>query len=565
MLIKRFVFASGSLFLTFCVLVLLSACEDRPTSDGINQRAEQSRKSLDRVMVDMPSKHYNPLVVTDKVWAGNAATRMQRGMPLPPRYESSRGITIVSSEPLSLAEIANHVTQQTGISVRVAQTTTIGVSPSGVSSSAASGGLAAGSMPISYEGSLSGLMERVAGYFGVNWKYDGTTIAITRFETKVFTVEVLPGTQKSTSGVQQSSGGSSGGGGGSSGSSGSSSGGSGGSGSSVQSTLSQTSQSTIDIKYWEELSQTLASMLGGVGTVVVSPSLGTVTVTTTPEVMHTVAEYITQQNQRLSRQIAINVEIYTVDLTDGLNFNVAFTAAIKKITSLSTGLSGAAAPSAVNTLTGGGVFNMAIIEPKTFGTVTDVFTALSGIGSTTKVAKFPMITLNNMPVVRRIGTQVSYVQNATTTITGTSGATSTSVTPGQIQEGFTVQMLPRILDDGRILLDYSLDIINLISLGSFNSQCGSASSTSCTAASGSTTVQLPNQTERAFTQQSVLKSGATLIMGGAEEEDLSQNTQGVGDPYNYFLGGGLSSSKKHSMVFFAITPQVIDSPHGEKE
>ena len=60
-------------------------------------------------------------LVTEGVWAGNAATRMHRGIPLPAKYETARGITIVSGQPLSLADLGSSITAQTGIPVRVAE------------------------------------------------------------------------------------------------------------------------------------------------------------------------------------------------------------------------------------------------------------------------------------------------------------------------------------------------------------------------------------------------------------------------------------------------------------
>ncbi len=50
-----------------------------------------------------------------------------------------------------------------------------------------------------------------------------------------------------------------------------------------------------------------------------------------------------------------------------------------------------------------------------------------------------------------------------------------------------------------------------------------------------------------------------------EERDVTQNSQGVGDPYNYLLGGGSTSGKTHSMVFYALTPQVLDVPHSRSK
>lgn len=556
---------------------LLPGCTDPATRSQIDITSQSTRAGLDEATrPSLPAKRYNPLVVSDKVWTGNTAQRMHRGVPLPEKYETSRGVTVVSAVPMTLDDIVKDVEQQTGIPFHVAD---VGggrrASPDPSSSSPAPSGP---SMPVSYEGSLSGLLERLSGNFGINWRYDGSTISITRFETRVFTVEALPGTQQVQDGMQDDTNS------GSSSSSGGSGGSSGGGSSSSSSSITQNSKFSIDIKYWDELDKVIVSMLAGTGTVVVSPSLGTVTVTTTPEIMRTVSNYLEQENQRISRQIAVNVEIYSVTLTKGMDFNVAFNTALRRLTNFGGNFSGASAPTDVTSFTGGGALSLAILNNRQIsnlgdgqnithppGEITDVFKALSGIGDTTKVAKFPLITLNNRPVSRRIGQDINYVYSATSNTSGagtTSTFSGTSLVPGTVHQGFSVQLTPRLLDDGRILLQYSLSIIDVLGMDSFNSICGSSTtaSASCTAnAAGSSTVQLPKTANRIFVQQSVLKSGSTLILGGAEEDDAQQNAQGVGDPNFYGLGGGLSSGASHAMLFFALTPQVLDIPHSEQE
>jgi len=548
------------------LVAVLPACNDEKTRDLLDQRAAEAQKTMTEMSQYSPVKHYNPLTVTDKVWAGNAALRMHRGLPLPARFETERGITLISSEPMSLADIVAAIGVQTGISVHLAD---VGGAPKS--------GAAAG-MPVAYEGPLSGLMEKVAGYFGINWRYDGSTISIARFDTRVFVVEALPGTQSVSEGMQDDTGGGS-----------SSSGGAaGGGGGSSQSSITQNSKFNVDFKYWDELSQILTAMLGGTGTVVTSPSIGTVTVTTTPEIMRTVGDYIAHENERLSRQIAINVEIYNVNLTEGTDFNIAFNEVLNRLKNFGityNGPSAPATPTVAGAVSGGGVLSAAILNPfpsntadathsfgtnpggliKGVGQVTDVFTALSGIGDTTKVARFPLVTLNNRPVSRRIGEDVGYVASATSVTASTLSAGSTSVTPGTIHQGFSVQLTPRLLDDGRILLQYSLSVIDIKAITSFNSVCASADPTTCVGGAGSTTVQLPDTVNRIFVQQSVLKSGSMLLLGGAEEEDMAHNSQGVGDPFNYLLGGGTTSARAHTMLFVAITPQVLEEPHSERE
>ena len=555
-----------ALCMSATILSALSACDDEKNRNLINQRADEAQKSIEQMDHQSPNRRYNPLVVTDRVWTGSSAMRMHRGMPLPAKYESPRGVALVSSDPMSLNDIAAAIGQQTGIPVRVADS-------SGVKGATPAAGAAAGAgMPVAYEGTLSGLMERVAGYFGVNWRYDGSTITVSRYETRVFIIEALPGTQSVQEGMQDDSGGSSGGSSGGGGSGGSS-----GGGGSSQSSITQNSKFSIDFKYWDEMGQIVTSMLGGNGSVIVSPSVGTITVTTTPEVMHTIADYLSKENQRLSRQIAINVEVYSVNLSEGMDFNIAFATALKRLTNFGANFNGAGisppASSISGAVSGGGALSVAILNPKTVGQVTDVLTALSGIGDTSKVAKFPLVTLNNRPVSRRVGEDISYVASSTgggvsTTSTIASGS---SLIPGTVHQGFSVQMTPRLLDDGRILMQYSLSVIDVKEIKTFNSVCGdttgvSSSSLSSTCSqAGVTSIQSPDTINRIFVQQSVLKSGSTLILGGAEEEDLQQNSQGVGNPYNYLLGGGVNSAKSHSMLIMAITPQVLDVPHSEND
>ncbi len=139
-------------------------------------------------------------------------------------------------------------------------------------------------MHIAYDGPLSDLLEHVTSNFGVSWRYDGTGIVINRMETRTFVIEALPGTQSIADGIDNSNSsggsGSSSGGGGSSSPGGSSSSGSG----ATAGTVTQSTKFSFDLKYWDELGQILNAMVAGSGSVVtLSPSVGTVTVTATPD------------------------------------------------------------------------------------------------------------------------------------------------------------------------------------------------------------------------------------------------------------------------------------------
>ena len=67
--------------------VTLAGCDIEKTRNLIDDRAntgEAQENLLEAREAQPNAKQYNPLIVTDKVWAGNSpATRMHRGMPLP--------------------------------------------------------------------------------------------------------------------------------------------------------------------------------------------------------------------------------------------------------------------------------------------------------------------------------------------------------------------------------------------------------------------------------------------------------------------------------------------------
>lgn len=525
-------------FALLLVVLSLVACNNEKNRTLIDRRADQAVRIGQEAQAPAPKKSYDPLVVSNKIWSGNSSTRMRRGLPLPSKYESEHGVTLISGEPISLSEIATAVSTQTGIPIRLAD----GVSGGG--GDVAGGGTVAmeGKMSMAYEGSLSGLLDLVSSNFGINWRFDGSSVRMSRYETRVFVIDTLPGTQSIKDGIKEDSGS----GGGSSSSS------SGGASFSVSSSnsLSQSSEMNVEMRVWDELNQTISSILGGVGTVVLSPSSGTATVTTTPELMQTVAKFIEEENTRLTQQIAINVEIYSVSLTDESNFDVSFDTAFKKLSNFEANITSGIGPSADST--GLGSLSVAILNPKTTGQVTSIFSALSTIGDTTRVSQFPMTTLNNRAVSRRVGRDVTYVASLSNTeSTTSSGFSSSTVTPGTVREGFSLQLTPRLLTDGRIMIQYSLSMIDIV--GAIRK---------ITTAGG--TVELPETSSRVFVQQALLKSGSTLVIGGFDDEKTEQSSKGVGNAYNYFLGGGSANKNDRTMLFLVITPQVIDVPKAER-
>ncbi len=167
-------------FALLFVLVALMGCNNEKVRNLIDERTDETAVSLQEAQRPATPKSYNPLVVSDKVWAGNSSLHMRHGLPLPNRYEGPRGAALISSDEMSLGEIAQAIGSQTGIPVRVAPGTSSGGSRSSSSSVSSSGDELGGSsssrrrsrssgaedMQIAYEGPLSGLLDQVAAHFG---------------------------------------------------------------------------------------------------------------------------------------------------------------------------------------------------------------------------------------------------------------------------------------------------------------------------------------------------------------------------------------------------------------
>ena len=546
------------------LVLALGACSTEDYRNTMAERTAVAEQRVEEARVPSALRRYNPLTVTDSIWAGGKAVRMRHGLPLPERVEGLRGVAVISPVGMSMRAIANMIAMQTGIPVRLGKDADMGSDEDSPAAPAASAKKSAASSPsssssakkdaapasfssgkggsptgmrIAYEGPLSGLLDRVASHFGTSWKYNGTAITISKYDTRVFVMDALPGTQKVKDGMKEDTGAQASSGGGN-----------------VQvtnvsqSAADQSSTMDIDFKFWDEVGKTLETILAGDGSYALSPSSGTVTVVTTPETMQQVADYLNQENERLARQVAINVEIYTVDINEGEDFNMKFDTALKRLADVGANFTSAGSPGG-GAASGLGSLAIAILNPNTTGQITSMFNLLNSVGNTVRVAQFPMTTLNNRPVARRIGRDRTYLASVQTNTSQT--FQNTTLTPGIIRDGFSIQVTPRILGDGRILLQYSLSLIDLLDITSFTS--------------GNNQIQLPQTASRVFVQQSMLRSGSTLVLAGYDQDQVQQNSQGVGNAYNYLLGGGVVNRKVRQVLFIAMTPQEISLPRTENE
>lgn len=385
-------------------------------------------------------------------------------------------------------------------------------------------GLPSGGVQLSYTGNLTGFMDLACARFGVSWEYRNSQVVIFRTITKTFVVYALPGDTTLDSKISNQS-----------------AGGAGGVAAASSNSTHNTGVSVSGLSVWSALDQSIKGMLSSQGKVSVTPATGTVTVTDVPYVVDRVSKFVEEQNKSLGRQVMINVRVLSVSLTDmddyGINWGLVYNSISNSIgVTFASNFTADIAASALKLS----------VLPTTKGVLggsNAIISAISQQGRVSLVTSASVTTLNNQAVPVQVGRQTAYLASSSTTTTANVGST-TSITPGVVTTGFSMNLLPHVLEDGRLLLQYAIDISSLDRM--------------VTVSSGGSSIQTPEVQTRNFMQRVAVRSGETLVLSGFEQTDDNATTQGLGSAQNTWLGGGVKGNKKRDIIVVLITPQVAD-------
>ena len=258
-------------------------------------------------------------------------------------------------------------------------------------------------------------------------------------------------------------------------------------------------------------------------------------------------------NDRLSRQVAISVKVLNVSLSDTSSMGLSLNSALKF-------MSGKLGIDLNSTAQQTGSLGMTILpgHNKHFDTIDLIFNALNTQGTTSLVTSATVTTLNNKIAPIQVSTNESYVERIETTMN--SDTTSVSITPAKINYGFTMEVLPRILDHGRLLVMFTMTLTQLESMGSATGggqqkkKEEEEEEDDDEEETTSTTVQLPKIRTRGFVQEIAMVSGSTLMLTGFEEV----NTK-TGNSLELF-GGTSTADKTRNVMVVLLTPEVLVSP-----
>ena len=465
--------------------------------------------------------------MSEGVWLGGKSMLLEHKNDLPKQFETDTGVTILLNEPVTLQVLANNINSITRIPVKI-------------DSQIASDKLKR-TMNVAYTGKLSGLLSQVATDLDLLWYYDKTAIVFYETETKTFTLYAL-GTDISYQ-------------------------------SSVQTDDGNQVYLETTLKEWEEVESTISSIIGKAENAdfTVSRSLGTITVTAPPSVLARVGDYIARQNKRLSQLVTIDVKVLQVSIANDSGFGLNLAAAINA----ATGLNIVANPKNNFSSPEASAINIAVLSNELSGltgathlekgsTVSGAYTndqinngSLSGIAGSTaliqalaKQGKVSLVT--NVGVTTR-NNRVAPVNNTKSTgyikrfeSRNFTTVESSTVDQDSLETGFSMQLLPNILENGKILLLFRMSVRELLKMASQTI--------------GEVTLQLPEVEERSFMQEVIMESGQMLVVSGFEKQSNNDTRYGIGDPDFMLLSGSRETASTRDVLVVILTPQVLVSP-----
>ena len=536
------------------VLAGCSTATLAPITQGVNTVQSESDRATAALRVGEPTQRAKETSIrrVDQVWMPiskvaegmdpAAVASLGREVAVNRRFtglsEAAAYLTQISGVPTSVAEAARRAGLDAQSSASNEATTALNGAPGGAPSMAPPPmptpmGIGmppatptAQTTPLVYSGKVSGMLDLIASRFGVNWEWDGKGIYFFKTKSQTFRLAALPGDTSLASRVGTQSNNATGG-----------SQGSQASGSSSSELRAGVEFSGLSI--WKGIEDSIRTMMSPDGKLVVTSSTGTITVDDTPLVLDRVSKFVEEQNKALSRQVVINVRVLAVDLSKSHEYGINWEMVYENIgRSIGASLSNLAEP-----VTGGTNLALRVLPGASmFGGSSAVIQALSKQGRVSQVTSASLVTINNQPAPIQVGRQTAYLASSTTTI-GTGGAGNTvTLQPGQVTTGFSMNMLPHILDSNRLMLQYSGDISTLTRLN--------------TVVSGDSSIQTPEIDTRNFMQRTFLNSGETLVVTGFEQFALNGDTQGVGSPENLALGGRLTAKDTKTVLVVLIQPVV---------
>jgi type IVB pilus formation R64 PilN family outer membrane protein len=393
------------------------------------------------------------------------------------------------------------------------------------------------SVSTKYQGSLSGLLDTATGGLGLSWRYDSAAgvIKVYYLESRLFPVYAFNKgnafKSEVRSGMSSTAGTSSGGSG-----QGTSSGGTSG-----ESGSSQTTQVTMVSSLLDDIERNVRSMLS-LGKMSFSRTTGLISITDRPDVLDRVQAYLDEENNRITKNILVNVEVISVRLTDTSQYGIDWSLVYKSVSGdwgfgLTNSFQGVG--------TGAVSSSISILDTSSspWAGSKAIIKALSQQGRISSYRAPSVTTLNLQAAPIQIGKVKGYLQSSQISQSANVGTTS-SLIPGSITSGFNMSLVPMVMPSDQLLMQLMINMIGDPLLEEISA--------------GGSKIQNPSYDTQILNQAVKLRSGQTLVLSGFDQSTVNASKSGTFSPSNFLFGGGGLSEKSRDVLVLMITPIILE-------
>jgi type IVB pilus formation R64 PilN family outer membrane protein len=254
------------------------------------------------------------------------------------------------------------------------------------------------------------------------------------------------------------------------------------------------------------------------GSAIANQELGLVTVTARPAAMERIARYVASINARFAQNVMVDVKLYSVSIDRQSSVGFSSDLLYQRLNNLGASIVGSPTLT-TSSGTPAGALTIAPADPASrWAASTLVAKALAQFGKVALQTQGQVIAVNGQPAPMQVASEINYLASSSTTLNANAGATTT-LTPGTKIVGFTANFLPLILGDNRILLQYQMQISQLIAL----TQVSSAGAT----------IQTPQISYQSLQQQAFVRDGQSIVLFSFDQgREQSNGALSIGSTSN---------------------------------
>ena len=298
--------------------------------------------------------------------------------------------------------------------------------------------------------------------------------------------------------------------------------------------------------YWAYLESKLKVLLQKHGNrdIIISPMSGVITVRAMPNEIREVRDFLARETDHLNRQVILETNIIEVTLSDEYQQGVSWSNIGSNAEVLFNSTHNLAENLIQSTIGGGGAFTYSQ------GNFSAVLSLLETQGDVNVLSKPRITAMNNQKAVIKVGSDEYFVTDVSTTTDNDTDTTTPSIGLTPFFSGISLDVTPKISDDGTVLLHVHPSIIDIeeqIKTVTFNS--------------GSISLPLAHSDVRESDTIVKAKSGDVIVIGGlmkTVEKDVVSKIPFLGDiPWLGELFTNRQKVQNKTELVILVKPQIV--------